>query len=284
MKMLFQNQQDGGEFHTKSFNRQLMDSTKENFLGRGSFGLVYSGILQDGMNIAIKVFNLQVEDVLRRFDAEREVLSSIRHRNLIKIISRCCNEDFKALRLYMMKDVASALEYLHHGHPIPIIHYDLKPSNVLLDEDMVAHVGDFGLAKLMGVGESMMQTTRIATIGYMALEYGSLGMVSTKGDIYSYGILLMETFTRRKPTDELFTGEMSLKLWVRESLSYSVTKIVDPNLINREEKHYNAKINCVTSIMELALNYCAESPRERPNVMDVAAMIKKIKEKYLKDC
>ncbi|GLT50593.1 hypothetical protein SLA2020_454580 [Shorea laevis] len=282
---------------------------ERNFLGRGSFGSVYSGILQDGMNIAIKVFNLQVEDVLKRFDAECEVLSSIRHRNLIKIISRCCNEDFKALvlefmpngtlerwlysdvccldilqRLYIMKDVASALEYLHHGHPIPIIHCDLKPSNVLLDEDMVAHVGDFGLAKLMGVGESMMQTMRIATIGYMAPEYGSLGMVSIKGDVYSYGILLMETFTRRKPTDELFTGEMSLKLWVRESLSCSVTKIVDAKLVNREEKHYNAKINCVTSIMELALDCCAESPRERPNMMDVAAMIKKIKEKYLKDC
>ncbi|GLT44750.1 hypothetical protein SLA2020_186300 [Shorea laevis] len=213
-------------------------SNERNLLGTGSFGSVYNGTLPGGMNVAIKVFNLQVKGVLKSFDTECEVLCSVRHRNLVKIISSCCNKDFKALvlefmpngtlekwlysdrcclnvlqRLDIMIDVASALEYLHHGNSVPIIHCDLKPSNVLLDEDMVAHVGDFGLAKVLGEGESVMQTMQIATIGYMAPEYGSLGMVSTKGDVYSYGILVMETFTRRKPTDKIFTGEMSLKVF-----------------------------------------------------------------------
>ncbi|GKU93561.1 hypothetical protein SLEP1_g7150 [Rubroshorea leprosula] len=280
---------------------------ERNLLGRGSFGSVYYGTLPGGMNVAIKVFNLQVEGVLESFDTECEVLRSFRHRNLVKIISSCCNEDFKALvlefmpngtlekwlhfdrcclnvlqRLDIMIDVASALEYLHHGNSIPIVHCDLKPSNVLLDEDMVAHVGDFGLTKILGEGESMMQTMQIATIGYMAPEYGSLGMVSTKGDVYSYGILVMETFTRRKPTDKMFTGEKSLKAWVNESLSRSGTEVVDDNLME-EEEHFIAKANCVSSVLEVALNCCTEAPKERRDMMDVAVMLKKIKHQYLKD-
>ncbi|GLT69600.1 hypothetical protein SLA2020_417380 [Shorea laevis] len=278
-----------------------------NLLGTGSFGSVYNGTLPSGMNIAIKVFNLQVEGVLKSFDTECEVLCSFHHRNLVKIISSCCNENFKALvlefmpngtlekwlysdkyflnvlqRLDIMIDVASALEYLHHGHSVPIIHCDLKPSNVLLDEDMVAHVGDFGLAKLLGEGESVMQTMQIATIGYIAPEYGSLGMVSTKCDVYSYGILVLETFTRQKPTDQMFTGEMSLKAWVNESLSQSGIEVVDANLME-EEEHFIAKANCVSSVLEVALNCCAEAPKVRRNMMDVAAMLIKIKNQYLKD-
>ncbi|GKV35032.1 hypothetical protein SLEP1_g43352 [Rubroshorea leprosula] len=185
-------------------------------------------------------------------------------------------------RLDIVIDVASALEYLHHGHSISIIHCDLKPSNVLLDEDMVAHVGDFGLAKLLGEGASVMQTMQIATIGYMAPEYGSLGMVSTKGDVYSYGILVMETCTRRKPMDKMFIGEMSLKTWVNESLCCSQIEVVDANLM-AEEEHFIAKANCVSSVLEVALNCCAEAPKVRRNMMDVAAMLKKIKNQYLKE-
>lgn len=279
---------------------------KGNLLGVGSFGSVYSGILPDGMRIAVKVFNLQVDGASRSFETECEVLSSVRHRNLIKIISSCCNEDFKALvlefmpngtlemwlhsdkhcldiiqRMDIMIDVASALEYLHHGYSVPIVHSDLKPSNVLLDEDMVAHVGDFGLSKLLGGGESVTETIRLATIGYIAPEYGSSAVVSAKGDVYSYGILLMEAFTRKKPTDEMFTTEMSLKVWVRESLTYSAAEIADASLLSNDEEHSVEKMNCVSSVMELALDCSSEASKERPNMMDVVALLKKIKGKYL---
>ncbi|MBA0549867.1 hypothetical protein Golob_020873, partial [Gossypium lobatum] len=144
-------------------------------LGNGSYGSVYQGTLLDGMEVAVKVFKLELEGAFRSFDVECEVLRNIRHRNLIKIISGCSNDlDFKALvlefmpngsldkwlyfnnqfldilqRLNIMIDVASALEYLHHGNATPVVHCDLKPSNVLLDEDMVAHLSDFGIAKLL---------------------------------------------------------------------------------------------------------------------------------------
>jgi len=177
--------------------QELLQATEgfnaSNILGKGSFGSVYQGTLSDGIIVAIKVFNLVVEGAFKSFDTECEVLRNIRHRNLVKIISTCSNMDFKSFvleympngnlekwlysqdhclsvlqRLNIMIDVASALEYLHHGYSTRIVHCDLKPSNVLLDEDMVAHVADFGIAKLLGDGDSMMRTITLATIGYMA--------------------------------------------------------------------------------------------------------------------
>ncbi|KAH9667909.1 protein kinase domain-containing protein [Citrus sinensis] len=168
--------------------------SENNLIGKGGFGSVYKARLGDGMEIAVKVFNLQCGRAFKSFDIECEMMKSIRHRNLIKVISSCSNEEFKALvleymphgslekylyssncildifqRLNIMIDVASALEYLHFGHSAPIIHCDLKPSNVLLDDNMVGHLSDFSIAKLLtGEDQSMTHTQTLATIGYMA--------------------------------------------------------------------------------------------------------------------
>nr|XP_023906964.1 probable LRR receptor-like serine/threonine-protein kinase At3g47570 [Quercus suber] len=279
-----------------------------NLVGEGSFGSVDKGILTDGTNVAVKVFNLNMEGRFKSFEIECDVLCKIRHRNLVKIISSCSSIDFKALvleympkgslkrwlyshnylldmlqRLNIMIDVASSLEYLHHGCSLPVVHCDLKPSNILLNKDMVAHVGDFGISKFLGDEDSMTQTMTLATIGYMAPEYGSLGIISTRGDVYSYGILLMETFTRKNPTDEMFAGDLSLKSWVKQSLPLLVIKVIDANLLEKGEVDFNAKLDCMLSILELAMDCSAEAPEERINMRDVISKLKNIESKFLKD-
>ncbi|KAF3678503.1 putative WEB family protein, chloroplastic-like [Capsicum annuum] len=148
------------------------DLSESNLIGFGSFGSVYKGVLRSGTVTAVKVYNLQLDAAFKSFDTECEVLRGLRHRNLVKVITSCSNLDFKALvleympngslemhlylhnyfldirqRLSIMIEVACALEYLHHGCSSPVIHCDLKTSNVLLDEDMVAHLSDFGIFK-----------------------------------------------------------------------------------------------------------------------------------------
>ncbi|CAN6703335.1 unnamed protein product [Malus baccata var. baccata] len=282
-----------------------------NLLGTGGFGSVYKGTLSDGIDVAVKIFDLQLEGAFKSFERECEMLSNIRHRNLIKIISCCSQLDFKALvlnympngslekwlyshnssfnilnRLNIMVDVALALEYLHHGYSVPIVHCDLKPSNILLDDDMAAHVADFGIAKLLGFGDSMTQTMTLATVGYMAPAYGMDGIVSTQGDVYSFGIVVMETFTKMKPTNEMFVDEMNLKQWVANSLSSeAIAEVVDANLFvtQEEDPDFVTKIDCLSSIMRLALACCAELPDERINMQEAAATLKKTKIKFLQD-
>ncbi|CAI9093631.1 OLC1v1029180C1 [Oldenlandia corymbosa var. corymbosa] len=280
---------------------------ESNLLGSGSFGSVYKGILKDGRSIAVKVFHSQVSKAFESFDVECEVFRNVRHRNIVKVISSCSNPDFQALvlqymsngsleawlysdnhflsikqRLNIMIDVASALHYLHHEYSTSVIHCDLKPSNVLLDEDMVAHVSDFGIAKMLSTEESMALTKTIATIGYIAPEYGSEGLISRRCDIYSYGIMLMEVFTRKKPSDEMFTGDFNLKTWVNNAMSAdSILGVIDTNLLTRTEEHFDEKLKCLLSIMELALKCVCVSPKDRVSMAEVLPSLEKIRLKLL---
>ncbi|KAH9714609.1 protein kinase domain-containing protein [Citrus sinensis] len=283
--------------------------SENNLIGRGGFGSVYKARLGDGMEVAVKVFNLQCGRAFKSFDVECEIMKSIRHRNLIKVISSCSNEEFKALvleymphgslekylyssncildifqRLNIMIDVASALEYLHFGCSAPVIHCDLKPDNVLLDDNLVAYLSDFGIAKLLiGEDQSMTQTQTLATIGYMAPEYGREGRVSTNGDVYSFGIMLMETFTGKKPTYEFFNGEMTLKHWVNDWLPISTMEVVDANLLSQEDIHFVAKEQCVSFVFNLAMACTVESPEQRINAKEIVTKLLKIRDSLLRN-
>ncbi|XP_020242524.1 putative receptor-like protein kinase At3g47110 [Asparagus officinalis] len=286
-----------------------------NLLGTGAIGSVYRGLLDDGLLVAIKVLNLEIEGASRSFDAECRALRMVRHRNLVRIISTCSNLNLKALvfqfmpngslerwlyshnyclsllqRIDIVIDVASAIDYLHHHHSEVILHRDLKPSNILLDEEMTAHVSDFGIAKLLsGVSQSVTSASTAGTIGYIAPEYASTGRVSTKGDVYSFGILLLEIFTRKKPTDPMFTGESSLRRWVNDANPTGLLDTVDQNLLkdeNGNERPNNYLISsraCLSSIMELGIICSSDSPNERLAMKDVVPKLRKIKMRYMSE-
>ncbi|PHT30249.1 hypothetical protein CQW23_30178 [Capsicum baccatum] len=273
--------------------------SESNQIGSGSFGSFYKGVLRSGTAIAVKVFNLQLDAASKSFDTECEVLRSLRHRNLVKFITSCSNLDFKALvleympngslekylyshnyfldifqRLSIMIDVACALEYLHHGCSSPVIHCDLKPSNVLLDEDMVSHLSNFGISNCM-VKMRVIYAQKPSQHWVILCQYGLDGLVSTKCDVYSYGIILLETFTRRRPNE--FEGDLSLKQWVSYSLPEAVMDVVDVNFVKSMGNRFQKELDLVASIMKVALDCCAESPAGRTNMKDVVGMLQMMK-------
>ncbi|XP_010257114.1 PREDICTED: probable LRR receptor-like serine/threonine-protein kinase At3g47570 [Nelumbo nucifera] len=280
----------------------------ENLIGEGSFGSVYKGVLSDGTPVAIKVFNMDQHGASKSFLAECEALRNVRHRNLVRIMSACSTNDFKALVLQLMSsgsleewlhhtrgwgierrslniqqrleiaiEVAAAMEYLHHDCEVPVVHCDLKPSNVLMNENMTAHVGDFGLAKMLhGTASNHQQSSSTiglrGSIGYIAPEYGLGGTVSTKGDVYSYGMLLLELFTGKRPTNEMFSGGLKFQEWVRTAFPEQVVEILDVELV--EDCNLWNK-DCLVSVINIGLSCASEIPEERPNMRDVSAMIKR---------
>ncbi|KAL3746082.1 hypothetical protein ACJRO7_015092 [Eucalyptus globulus] len=288
--------------------RELCSATnnfsESNLLREGSLSSVYKGTLANGMDVVVKVLNLHIEGALKSFDVECEVFRKIRHRNLLKVISTCTNADLRALvlqyvpngslekwlysnnynlglhqRVKIMVDIATALDYLHHGQPEPIVHCDLKPSNVLLNEDLVAQVCDFGISKILAENKLETQTQTLGTIGYVAPEYGLEGKVSTKGDVYSFGILLLEVITRKKPTDEMFNADMSLRLWVGAAIPNRVLDIMDGKLISmkHEDLTLSELESIISSVLELGLECSKDLPEERMDMKTIMVKLNKIK-------
>ncbi|KAL7201516.1 hypothetical protein ACSBR1_033256 [Camellia fascicularis] len=318
-----------GRVYPKVSYEDLLNATggfsKSNLIGSGSFGTVYKGIIcPEETTVAIKVLNLQQRGASKSFLAECQALGNIWHRNLVKVLTACSSIDFegnefKALvyefmpngslenwlhpeeeqekwrnmdllqRINIATDVALALHYLHNQCQAPIVHCDLKPSNVLLDDDLTAHVSDFGLATILlrsskdAILNHFSSAGIKGTIGYVAPEYGMGGQVSTRADVYSYGILLLEMFTGRKPTDGLFKNDLNLHKFVKAALPGRVMEIVDQSMDSNEmaEIKSSEHSECLISIFQLGIACSAESQRERMDMREVASALVLIREGFL---
>ncbi|KAL0450044.1 UNVERIFIED_CONTAM: putative receptor-like protein kinase [Sesamum latifolium] len=300
-------------------------------IGAGSFGTVYIGKLgKDKAPSAVKVLNLLQRGGSKSFMAECEALRNIRHRNLVRIVTVCSGTDYKGndfkafvypymsngslekwlhpedelshdrnlnllQRISIAVDIASALQYLHHHCQFPIIHCDMKPSNVLLDDDLTAHVSDFGLAKLLSRFNGEVYSDQFSslgikgTFGYIAPEYGTGSPVSTAGDVYSYGILLLELFTGRRPINETFKDNFNLHNFVKVALCDEVLKIIDHSALHEKnvrdaclrELNKDLMIDCLVSLLQIGIACSAENPQDRINMMQVVHRLVSVKEIFL---
>ncbi|KAM3394006.1 hypothetical protein P3S68_003007 [Capsicum galapagoense] len=214
--------------------------SESNLIGSKNFGSVFKGVLRSGTFIAVKVFNLQLDALVLEYMPNGSLEKYLYLHNYFLDIRQ---------RLSIMIDVACALEYLHHGCSSRVIHCDLKRSNVLLDEDMFAHLSDFGISKLLGEDQGDLYTKTLATLGYIA--------------------------PMRKPNE--FEGDLSLKQWVSYSLPTAVMDVVDANMVTAIGKALQKELHVVASTLKVALDCCAESPARRTNIIDVVVMLQNIK-------
>ncbi|GLT33887.1 hypothetical protein SLA2020_084410 [Shorea laevis] len=307
------------------------DFSSANLIGEGSFGSVYKGIMgENGMLVAVKVLNLKQKGASKSFGAECEAMRNIRHRNLIKVFTVCSSIDFKGIdfkaivyefmqngnldewlhsnevevgvqnfsfikRLNVVIEVAHAIEYLHYHCQPAIVHGDLKPSNILLDHEMVAHVGDFGLARFLISSKKTSSLGIKGTIGYVAPEYGTGGMASMAGDVFNFGILLLEMIIGKRPTNAIFKDGLNLHQFAKLALPERVLDIVDASLLqelrstdenvgdarrNRRERRVSIKEILITSA-RIGVLCSMDSPNDRMEMKDVVAELCIIRDKFL---
>ncbi|XVF50059.1 hypothetical protein PTKIN_Ptkin04bG0064100 [Pterospermum kingtungense] len=272
-------------------------------LGKGGYGTVYRGVLPDGREVAVKKLQREGIEGEKEFRAEMEVLSGNGfgwpHPNLVTLYGWCLNGLEKILvyeyigggsledlisdrvrltwrrRIDVAVDVARALVFLHHECYPAIVHRDVKASNVLLDKDGRARVTDFGLARVVDVGDSHVSTMVAGTIGYVAPEYGQTWQATTKGDVYSYGVLAMELATGRRAVDG---GEECLVEWARRIMGNGrngLARAVIPVVLLGSGLAEGAEEMC--ELLQIGIRCTAEAPQARPNMKEVLAMLIRIK-------
>lgn len=305
---------DVNSFHLLTFTEdEILDSIKqENIIGKGGSGNVYRVSLENGIELAVKhIWNSNSggrknirssapmlskgKQKSSEFDAEVQMLSSIRHVNVVKLYCSITSEDSSMLvyeymtngslwdRLHTCRKLgldwetryeiavgaAKGLEYLHHGLERPVIHRDVKSSNILLDEFLKPRIADFGLAKMVQPNTTKDSTQVIAgTHGYIAPEYGYTYRVDEKSDVYSFGVVLMELVAGKRPIEPEYGDNKDIVSWVCGQLKNkeTVLSVVDSTIIEAYKED-------AIKVLKIAILCTARLPALRPTMRNVVQML-----------
>ncbi|KAL4653856.1 hypothetical protein ACB092_01G336100 [Castanea dentata] len=266
-----------------------------NLLGQGGFGYVHRGLLPNGKEVAVKQLKAGSGQGEREFQAEVEIISRVHHKHLVSLVGYCITGAQRLLvyefvpnntlefhlhgkgrptmdwptRLKIALGASKGLAYLHEDCHPKIIHRDIKASNILLDFKFEAKVADFGLAKIASDANTHVSTRVMGTFGYLAPEYASSGKLTDKSDVFSYGVMLLELITGRRPVDTTNTYmEDSLVDWARPLLSRALEDrnfddLADPKLKNDYDPNEMARmVACAAASVR-------HSGRRRPRMSQI---------------
>ncbi|KAL5542724.1 hypothetical protein UlMin_010434 [Ulmus minor] len=284
------------------FNLSIITTATENFsennkLGEGGFGPVYRGKLEGGQEIAVKRLSLTSGQGVTEFKTEVKLTAKLQHRNLVKLLGCCIQEEEKMLvyeympnksldffifdqkqgkllewprRFQIICGVARGLLYLHQDSRLRIIHRDLKASNVLLDKEMNPKISDFGLARTFGGDQTEGKTNRvIGTYGYMAPEYAFNGLFSIKSDVFSFGILVLEIVSGNRSRGFLPENHglpLTAHAWTLMKQGKPF-ELIDSGL--RDSNHLQEVLKCI----HVGLLCVQQSPGDRPSMSSVVLML-----------
>ncbi|XP_048437147.1 wall-associated receptor kinase 3 isoform X2 [Pyrus x bretschneideri] len=284
----------------KIFTAEELEKATNNYneskiIGRGGFGTVYKGILVDGRVIAIKKSKMVDQSQIEQFINEVLVLSQINHRNVVKLLG-CCFETQVPLLVYeyvtngtlfdyihnttkesrpntsweihlkIASEAAGVLSYLHSAASVPIIHRDVKSTNILLDENLTAKVSDFGASRLVPLGQVQLSTMVQGTMGYLDPEYLQTSQLTEKSDVYSFGVVLVELLTRKKAVFFDKPGEqINLAMYFLSALKDDrLLQVLDDWIVTE------ANIEQLKEVSILAKRCLRVKGEERPTMQEVA--------------
>ncbi|KAM3291701.1 putative proline-rich receptor-like protein kinase PERK6 [Capsicum chacoense] len=266
---------------------------KDKLLGQGGFGYVHKGVLPNGKEVAVKSLKSNSGQGEREFQAEVDIISRVHHRHLVSLVGYCIAGSQRMLvyefvvnntleyhlhgpgrppmdfntRHKIALGAAKGFAYLHEDCHPKIIHRDIKAANILLDENFEAKVADFGLAKLSTDNHTHVSTRIMGTFGYLAPEYASSGKLTEKSDVYSYGVMLLELITGRRPVD-MEGDDDTLVEWARPILLRATEggdydELIDPSL---EGKFDAQQMLCMVACAAATIRHSA---KKRPKMSQI---------------